>query len=204
MSLSSTHLPSGHSRMWFASDYNFQHLYPQYIQALSQVHWTPLKVAVSAAEFLAMVPGERILDIGSGSGKFCIAAGYHYPETFFYGIEQRDDLVRYANTAKEMIGLPNVSFMHGNMTEVNFSHYDHFYFFNSFYENLPGTYKIDNKLTYSKTIYNQYRGFLFRELEKMPAGTRLATYHCGEEDLPAGYQIVKTAMNHLLNFCVKI
>ncbi|GEP89655.1 methyltransferase domain-containing protein [Chitinophaga terrae (ex Kim and Jung 2007)] len=194
----------GHIGKWFASDYNFHHLYPLYIQALAQKHWTPLKVVASASKFLAADPGVKILDIGSGPGKFCLAGAYYNPNSFFYGIEQRIDLIRYATIAKEMVGLDNITFMHGNMMEVDFTQYDHFYFFNSFYENLPGTYKIDDKLTYSRNLYNQYHRYLYQQLEKMPAGTKLATYHCDEEDAPNGYHIVGTDIDHLLKFWVKV
>lgn len=94
--------------------------------------------------------------------------------------------------------------MHGNMIEIDFTQYDHFYFFNSFYENLPETYKIDDKLIYSRNLYNQYHGYLYRQLEKMPAGTKLATYHCGEKEAPDGYHIVGTDIDHLLKFWVKV
>jgi len=87
--------------------------------------------------------------------------------------------------------------------ELDFREYDHFYFFNSFYENLPGTCKIDNNLTYSSYLYNSYNRYLYDQLEKMPTGTRLATYHCSEEEAPNGYHLVGTAIDHLLSFWVK-
>ncbi|PSL45729.1 methyltransferase family protein [Chitinophaga niastensis] len=203
MSLTTPALP-GHPDKWFDSDLNFHHLYPLYIQALAQKHWTPLKVVQKASKFLAAVPGARILDIGSGPGKFCLGGSHYNPEAFFYGIEQRHDMVFYATIAKEMLGFNNVTFIHGNLIDLDFSQYDHFYFFNSFYENLPGTYKIDNKLTYSRYLYNQYNRHLYRQLEKMPAGTRLATYHCAEEEGPEGYLLVDTAIDHLLKFWIKV
>lgn len=205
MSLTSPSTPlRGHLDKWFDSDDNFHHLYPLYIQALAQKHWTPLKVVQKASKFLAASPGVKVLDIGSGAGKFCLGGSYYNPEAFFYGIEQRHDLVRYATIAQEMAGLNNVTYMHGNLMELDFTQYDHFYFFNSFYENLPGTYKIDNKLTYSRTLYNQYNRYLYHQLERMPAGTRLVTYHCAETEAPHGYQIVGTHIDHLLKFWIKL
>lgn len=204
MSFTSSTSLRGHSDKWFESDANFHHLYPLYIQALAQRHWTPLRVVQKASKFLAATPGAKILDIGSGPGKFCLGGAYYNPDAFFYGIEQRSDLVRYAFIAKEMVGLNNVTCMYGNLTELDFSQYDHFYFFNSFYENLPGTYKIDDKLTYSRSLYNQYNRYLYTQLEKMPAGTRLATYHGAEAEAPHGYHIVGTDIDHLLKFWIKL
>lgn len=205
MSLASPSAPlRGHLDKWFDSDVNFHHLYPLYIQGLAQTHWTPLKVVQKASKFLAATPGVKILDIGSGPGKFCLAGAYYNPSAFFYGIEQRYDLVHYATIAQEMAGISNVTQMHGNLMELDFTQYDHFYFFNSFYENLPGTYKIDSKLTYSKALYHQYNGYLYTQLERMPAGTRLATYHCSETEAPHGYHIVGTDVDHLLKFWIKL
>jgi len=189
---------------WFHSDSAFNHLYPQYIQALAQKHWTPLKVAREAAGFLCAQPGAKILDIGSGAGKFCLSGAYYSPAAYFYGIEQRDDLVFYAAIAKETLGFNNVTFIHDNLVNIDFRQYDHFYFFNSFYENLPGTFKIDNKLTYSRYLYNSYNRHLCQQLEKMPPGTRLATYYCSEEEIPRGYHLVGSEIDHLLSFWIKI
>lgn len=69
--------------------------------------------ALEASSFLG-VPGARVLDIGSGVGKFCIAAGVYHPETSFYGIGQRKELYGYAETAREQIGVHNVFFKLGN------------------------------------------------------------------------------------------
>ncbi|KAA2239952.1 methyltransferase domain-containing protein [Chitinophaga agrisoli] len=192
-----------HSDKWFDSDFKFHDLYPLYIRELAQKHWTPLAVAQKASDFLAAEPGVKILDIGSGPGKFCLSGAYYNPAADFYGIEQRNDLVFYATIAKEMLGFNNVTFIHANLINLDFREYDHFYFFNSFYENLPGTYKIDNKLNYSRYRYNSYNRYLCDQLEKKPAGTRLATYHCSEEEVPDGYHLVGTAVDHLLNFWIK-
>lgn len=192
------------SDQWFASDFKLNLLYPPHIQALAQKHWTPLKVIQKASQFLAATPGTKILDIGSGPGKFCMGGAYYNPGAFFYGIEQRNDLILYATIAKEIVGLNNVTYLHGNLMGLDFKQYDHFYFFNSFYENLPGTFKIDNKLPFSRSLYNQYNQYLYSQLEKMPAGTRLATYHCAEAEGPDGYHIVGTDFDHLLKFWVKI
>ncbi|MEC5142713.1 methyltransferase domain-containing protein [Chitinophaga sp. 212800010-3] len=195
---------SGHLNKWFDSDTDFHHLYPLYIQILAQKHWTPLEVIKKAADFLAITPGAKILDIGSGPGKFCLGAAYYKPECAYYGIEQRYDLVRYATVAKEILGFGNVNFIHNNIVYIDFTQYDHFYLFNSFYENLPGTYKIDDKLTYSKYLYNKYSWYVYGQLEKMPVGTRIATFHCSDDEMPNGYYLVGADVNQLLKFWIKV
>jgi tRNA G46 methylase TrmB len=106
--------------MWFKDDPAFHTLYPVELCQMARRHWTPLLVARKAARFLVTQSGDRILDIGSGAGKFCLAAAKECPQGQFTGIEQRRNLVDYANQALEKTGLTNVEFLHGNITDLNF------------------------------------------------------------------------------------
>ncbi|MBS1666404.1 MAG: methyltransferase domain-containing protein [Bacteroidetes bacterium] len=193
-----------HTERWFSSDAQFNQLYPASIQLLAQRHWTPLVVARRAAHFLAAEGNVRILDIGSGVGKFCLAAARYEPNASYYGIEQRKHLINHAEAAKQALGYENVFFMNGNFTQIDFRKYDHFYFYNSFYENITGTNKIDDSIDYSPELYNYYNRYLFKQLEQKPAGTRLAAFHSLEDEMPPGYHIVGSEMNELLKFWIKI
>ncbi|HEX5024689.1 MAG TPA: methyltransferase domain-containing protein [Agriterribacter sp.] len=189
---------------FFSSDKQFDTLYPNQVRLLATRHWTPISVARRASFFLAVEDDMRILDIGSGVGKFCLSAAYYAPKSHFYGIEQRKDLVAHAHAAKGVLGLTNVSFTHGNFTQLDLRDYDHFYFYNSFYENLAGTDKIDEHIAYSGELYNYYNYYLYAQLEQMPAGTRLATFYSLEGEVPPDYHIVGTEMDNLLKFWIKI
>jgi len=188
----------------FSSDLSFDQLYPKSIQELAYRHWTPLEVAKKAAEYLGSESKSKILDIGSGVGKFCLAAAHYRPNAMYYGIEQRKNLISYAETAKEKLGLNNVSFIQGNFTQIDFARYDHFYFYNSFYENLLGTPKIDNSLEYSGELFNYYNFYLYRQLGKMPEGTKLVTFHIVEDEMTEGYHIVGEDLENQLKYWVKI
>lgn len=192
------------TEQWFNSDIEFNRLYPLYIQNLARKHWTPLHIARKAAHFLAAENNATILDVGSGVGKFCLAAAYYKPNAFFFGVEQRRGLIDHAVAAKEMLQLGNASFIYGNFTQLDFRQYDHFYFYNAFYENMAGTDKIDNSIVYSNELFNYYNRYLYRQLEQKPAGTRLATFHSLEDEVPPGYHIVGTEMDSLLKFWIKI
>ncbi len=189
---------------WFATDLRFNTLYPPAIQNLAVRHWTPLAVARKAANFLAAEKNVRILDIGSGVGKFCLAAAHYKPMAEYIGVEQRISLITHAHLARETLGMYNVSFVHGNFTQLNFREYDNFYFYNSFYENLAISDKIDNSIAYSGELYNYYTRYLFKQLEQKPSGTRLATFYSLEDEVPADYHIVGSEMDNLLKFWIKI
>jgi SAM-dependent methyltransferase len=193
-----------HTENWYRTDAEFNQLFPAAIQQLASQHWTTLTVAKRAANFLAAEPHVRILDIGSGVGKFCLTAAHYKPAAFYYGIEQRKSLVTVADAVKKLIGVTNVTFINGNFTQLDFRQYDHFYFYNSFYENLNGTNKIDDSIDYSQELYHYYNRYLYKQLEQKPAGTRLATFHSMEDEIPSGYHIVGTEMNDLLKFWIKI
>lgn len=189
---------------WFASDEQFDKLYPSAIQLLAQRHWTPLYIAKKTANFLSTEDNCSILDVGSGVGKFCLAAAFNKPKTIFYGIEQRDKLNGDAEVAKEILKLKNVFFINGNFTQIDFKDYDHFYFFNSFYEKVAETGRIDDTIEYSGELFNYYNRYLHDQLNKKPAGTKLVTYHSLEDEVPKGYRTVFSQMDGLLKYWIKI
>ncbi len=188
----------------FLSDTLFDQQYPAHIRNLASRHWTPLAVARKASKFLAAENGVKVLDIGSGVGKFCLAAASYRPHAFFFGVEQRSHLVYYADKVKMVLGLENVDFRQANFTQLDFRRYDHFYFYNAFYENLAGTEKIDDSIHYSSELYNYYNRYLYKQLDQMPAGTRLATFHSLEDEVPPGYHEVGSEMDSLLKFWIKV
>jgi SAM-dependent methyltransferase len=189
---------------WFSKDAQFNKLYPESIQLLANRHWTPLNIAQLVAPFLVTHPGVKVLDIGSGVGKFCMAGAYYKPHASFYGVEQRKGLIEHAEKARDLLGLKNVHFIHSNITELDFRQYDHFYFFNSFYENLMDREKIDYKITYSPALFNYYHKHLYKKLKEMPAGTKLATFHCLDDKIPTDYHLVDSKMATLLKFWIKV
>ncbi|HTE00079.1 MAG TPA: methyltransferase domain-containing protein [Mucilaginibacter sp.] len=186
----------------FSDDAAFDWMYPEHFQLLSLEHWTPLSIARKAAEFLAE-PGARVLDIGSGIGKFCLAAGYHFPETHFYGVEQRHELIYYAEDAKGYTELSNVNFIYANITQVNFKEFDHFYFYNSFYENIDPDNQIDDTIEISESLYIYYTQYLFKALDEKPSGTRLVTFHISGQEVSPDYKLAGIACNGLMKMWIK-
>jgi len=78
------------------------------------------------------------LDIGSGAGKFCLI-GAASTKGLFYGVEQRKELVNLCKSIAKTHQINNVEIFHSNITEISFSDYDAFYFYNPFYENIDNS-----------------------------------------------------------------
>lgn len=186
------------------NDAAFDWLYPERVQLLSKRHWTPLEVAKKAARFLADAPGRKILDIGSGVGKFCLVGAHFFPDSFFYGVEQRRELYHYSLAVKEVTQTANVDFINSNFTQIDLDEYDHFYFYNAFFENLDNKDPIDYQIEYSTSLYKYYSRYLYKALENKPAGTRLVTFHSLEDEVPPCYQVVDASIDFLLKMWIKV
>src|ERR1700693_5043534 len=63
----------------FETEERFCQLYPLTVQKLDKLHWSPLTIIWEAVKFLAKEKDAKILDIGSGAGKFCLAGAYYKP-----------------------------------------------------------------------------------------------------------------------------
>jgi len=189
---------------WFSSDAKLNQLYPQPIRSKARMHWSPLHIIKKATNFLASSDTIKLLDIGSGVGTFCLAGAFYKPSVTFFGVEQRKKLVAHAKAAKEKLGFQNVEFLHKNFTQLDLKEFDHFYFYNSFFENLEGSDKIDNEIVYSSELYNYYSIYLYNQLERMPRGTKVATYCSWGDEIPPSYRLTETHFNNLLKFWIKM
>lgn len=184
-------------------DSEFNELYPVRIKELASRHWTPVAVARAAAEYLAETPNSKVLDIGAGAGKFCLV-GAASTKGIFYGVEQRESLIKIAKKIAEKHKISNVNFIHSNINEISFSDYEAFYFFNSFYENIDITCSIDNKIHTDRDLYYIYSNYVKEQLNKTPVGTRLVTYWSKWDEIPISFDLEGTDCNGLLNFWKKI
>jgi SAM-dependent methyltransferase len=180
----------------------FDLIYPPEIRELSERHWTPVKVARRAAEFLVREPGARVLDIGCGPGKFCIV-GALTTSGRFTGVEQRKGLYDLARAAIEQANIPNAEIIHGNVAEINFPNFEAFYLFNPFEENLKTMLKIDASVSLSSDLYEKYTEYVARQLAIAPLGTRLVTYCGSSEEVPLGYECLESSLDYGLKFWEK-
>lgn len=187
----------------FSADAAFDSLYSLRAQQLSAIHWTPLQVAKKAAEHLCGGTGKNILDIGSGVGKFCLIAAHYFKDHQFDGVEQRKALIDEAVFAQNATKTFNVKFIHGNFNDLDMEPYQHFYFYNSFSENISHYKPIDNLISSSEAIYHEYLQQFYQLLDEKPIGTRLAAFHCPDGYVPPAYQRVKHNPGDLLSLFIK-
>src|SRR5262245_15321291 len=110
----------------------FDRLYPDHVARLSGVHWTPVAVALRAAELLAPEAGMRGLDVGSGAGKLC-CLGAIGRLGMWHGIERDPALVAVAiETARSLEVDRFTQFSAGDALASDWRRFDSLYLYNPF------------------------------------------------------------------------
>jgi predicted RNA methylase len=164
----------------------FDEVYPLAVRRASHVHWTPIEAATRAARLLGGGPGTRLLDIGSGVGKFCIVAAAS-TEARVIGIEQRGHLVDVAERAAARLGV-DVAFVRGTFDSCDPRDIDGVYLFNPFAENLcSADDRIDATVELSEARYAQDVAATEDFLRAARTGTRVVTYCGWGGDMPPDY-----------------
>ena len=183
-------------------DEKFDQVYPPRIRELSELHWTPVRVAAEAANLLVTAPGTRVLDIGCGPAKFCLVAA-SLTHGFFTGVEQRAELVAAARNAALRLQLDNVEIIHGNVLDLAFARYDAFYFYNPFEENMARGHKIDAAVPLSPLLFKRYNRYVAAQLGAMPIDTRAVTYAGYADEIPACYDCEAAIFRDELKLWIK-
>ena len=184
-------------------DKDFNLIYPKYIQKVADIHFSPVKIAKLAAFYLMDKKGTKILDIGSGAGKFCMI-GSACTEGVFVGIEQRPKLSRLAQKLSKRYNLTNVTFINANIKNVSFQDFDAFYMFNSFYENISVMGAIDNTVDLNRELYKEYSIYVREQLDMLPVGTRLVTYYSFLTEIPDSYEVQFAIIDEKLKMWEKV
>lgn len=177
-------------------DAEFDRVYPSILRILSDLHWTPVSVAKKASKLLVQKPRSRILDVGSGCGKFCLI-GALTTDGEFFGIEQRDYFAKFSKMLAHRHGVSDVSYIHGDLIDLNWDPFDAFYFYNPFYENVAPFYEsisrgiqIDPLVRPSEERYKNYIDAVRNKLKTVKIGTRVVTYHGFGGKFPPGFNRV--------------
>lgn len=170
----------------------FDHQLPLPIRTHSTIHFTTVAIARTAARLLAPRPQMRVLDVGAGPGKFCLVAARAVPDATFVGVELRLHLVRLARKLAARVKVGNVTFIHADAMDLDWSAYDAFYLYNPFAEQL---YAADDRLVLDRSLrcdpenFVDYVTGVRRRLSSARIGTRVVTYHGFGAPLPYGYEL---------------
>ena len=160
------------------------------LRNLSQVHWTPIAAALKAAHWLAERSSTRVLDVGSGPGKFCIVGALSTAGSFI-GVEQRPGLTETARRASTLLGASRAAFVQGNMLDLDWDFFDAFYLYNPFNENVYPDSQIDQSVIHSQENYDRCIRLTQWNLEKAKFGTRVVTFHGFGGVMPNSYQLIR-------------
>jgi SAM-dependent methyltransferase len=190
-------------------DAELDRAWPPWVAALSEVHWTPVEVARRAAAFLTADRGSgaKILDVGSGAGKFCLVAAATTGASFV-GVERNPRLVDEARRLATALDLENVAFRAGLMEDIDWSPFDGFYFYNPFGEQFLEEEEttLEPGAPRGWPVYAHAVRTALAKLYLTRPGTRVVTYHGLGAALPPGFELVKLARIHdgLLRFYVRL
>lgn len=186
----------------YPSNSAFDKIYPKLYQEHSARHFTPVNIAIKAAKLLVDKPTDKILDVGSGVGKFC-CIGAAVTDAHFYGVEKRKTLTNLSNKIKRNHKLKNAHFINNDFTSLDFKKFDGIYFFNSFHEQLDETCILDETSKVSLSEYKKYHEDLMKKLNECKSGTRLVTYYTFKNKIPSSYQFIDKNETGLLKFYIK-
>jgi predicted RNA methylase len=174
------------------TDLAFDRFLPDELRVVSQEYWTPLVVAKRIAEWLDDLRIRTVVDIGSGAGKFCVAAAL-VGGCRFTGLEQRSSLVASARALAKMFDVDDrVSFIEGAVGHVEAPVADAYYLYNPFGAYLFGSgHAVDTRLEFSAERYTHDVAAVEELLRRAPAGSCVVTYNGFGGRVPASYEQIR-------------
>ncbi len=168
-------------------DARFDQLFPAELRDLSALHWTPVEIAVRAAQMMSTIENGRILDVGSGIGKACLVATL-CSSASWWGVERDPALVTAANRAAKFLGIEDrARFIHGDAWGLDWDQFDGFYFYNPFSSLLLNEHT-SPFVRYGIILNNVRRAE--ERLAKARTGTLVVTYHGFGGDMPTDYEVL--------------
>ncbi len=162
-------------------------------RVVSWQFWTPLVVVLRAATWLEAHGVTSVVDIGSGAGKFCVAAALA-TRCHFTGIEQRSALVSTARELARIFGVDErATFIQGVFGETPLPDAELYYLYNPFGENVfDADSRLDDEVELSDERYGRDTNAATELLENAPIGTYVLTYNGFGGAIPDGYVVVRT------------
>ncbi len=187
------------------SDLEFDAIYDDRIRELSRQHWTPVQIAQRAARLLMQAGATRVLDVGSGVGKFCIV-GALSTTADFVGVERRGSLVDIARRAASRLGAARATFIHANADSFTFDGFNGIYLYNPFYEQICKIINpIDDEIELSPLVHRHFVRATTSKLAAAAGPMAVVTFNGFGGSMPPEYQFLadEPAGNDRLELWVK-
>lgn len=171
----------------------FDRCYPPTHRHRSEIHWTPVDVALLVGRWFSRASNPRVLDVGAGVGKLC-HVGALATNLVWIGIERDATMVRIATRVARALNVGSqTTFLHAEALQHEWSSYGAVYLFNPFSEAcIEG--EID-PLTRQAAYVHEVLSVEQRLIALSP-GTLVATYHGFGGDMPSALERVETANAH--------
>ena len=170
------------------ADKDWDVAYPPSYAELSSVNWSPVSVARRAAELLSTGPATRILDIGSGVGKFCVIAALTAPG-MFVGVERFGAMVDVARAIARRADVSTAHFVYGRMEDIDWMNFDGFYLFNPFVERWCLDFRIIGPTAAAAAECRQLISLAEQKLGQARSGSRVVTYHGFGGEMPSCFRL---------------
>lgn len=154
-----------------------------------------------AAKFLVQNSNSQILDIGSGTGKFCLLGGLLHPEAHFHGVEYRESFIQMSCDIQTKLKIENVSFRHDNILNIRFDVFDGLFLFNPFLEHRNSLARMEDFSDLTSN-YDAYFSHVRAELARCRSGVRLVTLYEATEQVPSNFKLLDRKMGDTLRFYV--
>jgi predicted RNA methylase len=169
----------------------FDRFLPLEVRSASRVHWTPTFVAAEAARWLDEAGARRVVDLGSGTGKFGVVAALA-GRAEHIGIEQRPWLVAAARELARRFGVSDrVRFIHG-LAPRDAPVADAYYLFNPLGENiLDPADRLDEAVELSDARYGREVCAIEDLFADARPGTMALVYNGFGGVIPHGYELLR-------------
>jgi hypothetical protein len=174
-------------------DFVFDRFLPGRLRSAAPYFWTPLSVAARAAEWFEDCGIQSVVDIGSGAGKFCVAAAL-MGRARFIGLEHRGPCVLAARELARLFEVSEqVCFVEGSFGVRHTPEAEAYYLYNPFAENLFGEReRLDDEAALSLERFRRDVDAALQFFDRAPVGTYVLTYNGFGAEMPDGYSQIRS------------
>lgn len=175
-------------------DDTFDRVYPATHRHRSEVHWTPVDVALCVSRWFSRARSPEVLDVGAGVGKLC-HVGALATNLRWTGVERDATMVRIADRVAYALGVgEGTRFTQGEALQLDWAPYGAVYLFNPFSEAVHARTRVD-PLTRQAAYVNEVL-CVERKLLTLEPGALVATYHGFGGEMPPEIEFVESVNAH--------